>query len=465
MRPVKEYRLHFIGIGGIGMSGIAEVFLRQGFAVSGSDLSDSPVIGNLKNLGARIFIGHSANQIHGAHVVVYSSAVKSDNPELVEAHRQRIPAIPRAEMLAELMRGKTGIALAGSHGKTTTTSMVATILGGVGLDPTVVIGGKLDSIGGNARLGLGQFVVAEADESDGSFLKLPATFAAVTNIDNDHLDYYRDIAAIDHAFIEFVSNLPFYGCALVCGDDLGVKRCLSRFRKPFRTYGFDSNNDYYASEINLDDSGSEFVLYARNEESGFNKLGRVRLSVPGRHNILNSMAAIGIAIEAGIDFEKAASAITEYRGVKRRFEIKYRDVARSIAIVDDYGHHPAEIQATLAAARVFWKGKIRVVFQPHRYTRTLHCREGFLSAFKDCDEVWLTDIYAAGESPIEGVHSSLLAEDLRRVEGGNKSVHYVPSLDEVKSKIAQQIRNGDLVICMGAGSITRLADALVEALK
>lgn len=465
MRPVKEYRLHFIGIGGIGMSGIAEVFLRQGFSVSGSDLADSAVIANLRSLGAQIFIGHRAEQIHGSHVVVYSSAVQSDNPELVEAHRERIPAIPRAEMLAELMRGKTGIALAGSHGKTTTTSMVATILGGAGLDPTVVIGGKLDSIGGNARLGLGQFVVAEADESDGSFLKLPATFAAVTNIDNDHLDYYRDIASIDHAFVEFVSSLPFYGCALVCGDDLGVKRCLSRFRKPFLTYGFDTSNDYFASEITLDDLGSEFMLNKRAEDGTSKKLGRVRLSVPGRHNVLNAMAAIGIAIEAGIDFKVAAREITEYRGVKRRFEIKFRDQKRSMAIIDDYGHHPAEIQATLAAARIFWKGKIRVIFQPHRYSRTLHCREGFRSAFKDCDEVWLTDIYPAGEAPIEGVHSSFLVQEIQSIEGKDKPVRYIPTLNEVKTKIVDEIQNGDLVICMGAGSITRLADELVEALK
>lgn len=464
MRPVREYRLHFIGIGGIGMSGIAEVFIRQGFTVSGSDLSESAVIANLRNLGAKIFIGHAQEQIHGANVVVYSSAVKPDNPEMIEAHRQRIPAIPRAEMLAELMRGKTGIALAGSHGKTTTTSMVATILNGVDLDPTVVIGGKLDSIGGNARFGLGQYVVAEADESDGSFLKLPATFAAVTNIDNDHLDYYRDIASIDHAFIEFVSNLPFYGCALVCGDDLGVKRCLSRFRKPFRTYGFDTKNDYFASDIAMDAVGSEFTLNSRFDGAEPKKLGKIRLNVPGRHNILNAMAALGLAIEADIDFKEAAHAISEYRGVKRRFEIKLNDAKRSLAVIDDYGHHPAEIQATLAAARVFWKGKIRVVFQPHRYTRTLHCREGFLSAFKDCDSVWLTDIYAAGENPIEGVHSSLLVEELKRLEGDSKEVSYVPSLDEVKSKLVKEIKKGDLVICMGAGSITRLADELVEAL-
>ncbi len=464
MREKAQTQLHFVGIGGIGMSGIAEVFLNQGYRVSGSDLHESDSTKRLKSLGATIALGHRTENVHGAHVVVMSSAVRSNNPEIVEARRMRVPVIPRAEMLGELMRGKTGVAVAGTHGKTTTTSMLATVLTVAGQDPTLVIGGKVDSLGGNAKLGQGEFVVAEADESDGSFLHLPATYGIVTNIDNDHLDHFGNLETIEKAFVDFVGKLPFYGLAAVCGDDRGVRRCLERFSKPYVTYGIEGEWDYVARDIEFRGLGSTFTVHHKIDGT-YQKLGSVKLNVPGRHNVLNALASIAIALNLGLSFDVASLALGAFHGVKRRFEVRWEDIAREQVVVDDYGHHPTEIAATLAAARGYWKGRIIAIFQPHRYSRTLHCHEGFLSAFKDADLLFLTDIYAAGEDPIDGVSSQSLADAIRLAVPAEKTVTYVGDLEKARDQVSLITQSGDLIICLGAGTITRLPDQLAERLS
>lgn len=465
MRKKQETLLHFVGIGGIGMSGIAEVFLTQGYRVSGSDLAESWSTQRLEKLGARIALGHRAENIQGAHVVVYSSAVKATNPELAEAKRLRIPTIPRAEMLGELMRGKTGVAVAGTHGKTSTTSMMATVFASAGMDPTVVIGGRLDSIGSNAKLGQGAYVIAEADESDGSFLHLPAAYGVITNIDNDHLDHYGSITKVEDAFVEFVGKLPFYGAAAVCGDDPGVKRCMSRFTKPVLTYGMSEDANFFARDVKTQGAGSDFEVMARGMSGASRPMGRVILNVPGRHNVLNALAVIALATQMDLPFDKIAKGLGEYRGVKRRFEVRWKDEARNRLIVDDYGHHPTEIAATLAAARSFWPGRIVVIFQPHRYSRTLHCRDGFLSAFRNADVVCITDIYAAGEEPIEGVTAEALVQDIRGTLVAGQEVKHVKDLETAKNEILSRFSDGDLVLCMGAGTITKLPDQLMEGIR
>ncbi len=464
MREKAQTQLHFVGIGGIGMSGIAEVFLNQGYRVSGSDLHESDSTKRLKSLGATIALGHRTENVQGAHVVVMSSAVRSNNPEIVEARRMRVPVIPRAEMLGELMRGKTGVAVAGTHGKTTTTSMLATVLTVAGQDPTLVIGGKVDSLGGNAKLGQGEFVVAEADESDGSFLHLPATYGIVTNIDNDHLDHFGNLETIEKAFVDFVGKLPFYGLAAVCGDDRGVRRCLERFSKPYVTYGIEGEWDYVARDIEFRGLGSTFTVHHK-IDGAYQKLGSVKLNVPGRHNVLNALASIAIALNLGLSFDVASLALGAFHGVKRRFEVRWEDIAREQVVVDDYGHHPTEIAATLAAARGYWKGRIIAIFQPHRYSRTLHCHEGFLSAFKDADLLFLTDIYAAGEDPIDGVSSQSLADAIRSAVPAEKTVTYVGDLEKARDQVSLIAQSGDLILCLGAGTITRLPDQLAELLS
>jgi len=464
----QDTQLHFVGVGGIGMSGIAEVFLNQGYRVSGSDIAESESTRRLQALGIRIYVGHEARNVKGADVVVISSAIRPSNPELVEARRLRVPVIPRAEMLGELMRGKLGIAIAGTHGKTTTTSLVATVLTHAGEDPTLVIGGKVDSLGGNAKLGQGRLVVAEADESDGSFTHLPATLAVVTNIDNDHLDHYGNLAGIEGAFIDFVSKLPFYGTAVVCGDDLGVKRCLSRFTKPVVTYGRASDHDYWATDVVSIGMGSRFSVRKRVDSTGaYDVLGTIEVPIPGEHNVLNALACVVVCLKLGIPFEKIQSGIATFRGVKRRFDIRYRDDRKGIVVVDDYGHHPTEIAATLSAARQFWPkpGRILVIFQPHRYSRTLHCRDGFKSSFRVADSVFLTDIYSAGESPIDGVNSESLVEDIRQSASEEQFIALTPTLQQASEAVFKAIQPGDLVLCMGAGSITRLADELAGELQ
>lgn len=460
MYEIEKTQLHFVGIGGIGMSGIAEVFLNQGYPVTGSDLASSDVTRRLEQLGAKIFYGHAASNIQGAHVVVISSAVKATNPEVVEARKLRIPVIPRAEMLGELMRGKVGIAVAGTHGKTTTTSMLATVLTLAGLDPTLVIGGKVDSLGGNAKLGQGKYVVAEADESDGSFLHLPASLGVVTNVDNDHLDHYGNIEAIESAFVDFIGKLPFHGLAAVCGEDPGVQRILSRITKPITTYGFSSKWGFYADQIETVGTGSRFQVWKADQLSKHQLLGSVTLRVPGRHNILNALAAIVIGMKIGLTFEKIAETLHEFSGVKRRFEVRWENVDRRQLVIDDYGHHPTEIKATLAAAKQVWSGRIVTVFQPHRYSRTLHCHEDFLKAFHDSDVVIVTDIYAAGEDPIEGVSAENLAKALSSVAQPKQVVQYTGDLNATKTKVLAQFSEGDMILCLGAGSITKLAEQI-----
>lgn len=455
--------LHFVGIGGIGMSGLAEVFFNQGYQVSGSDLQQSDATLRLAKMGLRISRGHLPEHVEGAHVVIISSAVDPGNPEIKEARRLHIPVIPRAEMLGELMRGKIGIAVAGTHGKTTTTSMLASVLTAAGQDPTLVIGGKVNSLGGNAKLGAGRCVVAEADESDGSFLHLPATLAVVTNIDADHLDHFKSLEAIDDAFARFIAKLPFYGAAVVCAEDPGVKRNLTRWTKPYVTYGFSGEWDVSAQNVFLEPLGSRFKVHVRNMEGPDRELGEIHLNVPGRHNVLNSLGAVAIALKLQIPFEKIQEGLDQFGGVHRRFEILHHDQARKIALIDDYGHHPAEISATLAAARNFWKGRIICAFQPHRYSRTLHAREGFISAFQDADSLFLCDVYPAGEKPIAGATSEDLYEEMNR-RSGMLDLRYVPDLDQMGEKILHEIKDGDLVLCFGAGSITQLARKLHQRL-
>ncbi len=453
------------------MSGIAEVFLNQGYRISGSDLSSSEVTKRLEQLGAKIFLGHAAENVRGANVVVVSSAVRPTNPEVIEAKRLRIPVIQRAEMLGELMRGKTGAAVAGTHGKTTTTSMLATVLTSAGLDPTLVIGGKVDSLGGNAKHGSGQFVVAEADESDGSFLHLPTTYGIVTNIDNDHLDHYGTLAAVEKAFVDFVGKIPFYGVAVVCGEDAGVRRCLDRFTKPVLTYGLNAQWDYYADQIETVGTGSRFQVWMRKSLDSLEPgkpehvlLGVVRIRVPGKHNVLNALAAIALSTRLDISFEQIVKGLDEFGGVRRRFEVKWENTSTRQLVVDDYGHHPTEVLATLAAAKQIWPGRIVTVFQPHRYSRTLSCRDEFAKAFKDSDVVMVTDIYAAGEDPIEGISGEALAKILATSKGSDR-VFYTGDLEKTRVRVLEMFQPGDLVLCLGAGSITKLSDLLKPVVK
>jgi UDP-N-acetylmuramate--alanine ligase len=460
--------LHFIGIGGIGMSGIAEVFRNHGYSVSGSDLSASDTTRRLESIGIRIEIGHRPENVAGASVVVHSSAVRKDNPEMMEAKRLGIPTIPRAEALGEIMRGKIGVAIAGTHGKTTTTTMMATVLAAADLDPTIIIGGKVDAFGGNARLGKGDYVVAEADESDGSFLYLPAIYGAITNIDSDHLDHYGDLDAIDEAFCAFVSRVPFFGKVLVCGDDAGVKRNLTRFSKPFKTYGLGEENHLRAIDLTETPRGSSFKVV----DKDLGILGEIDLPAHGSHNVRNALAVIGIAQTLQIPFEMIQNGLKQYRGVRRRFELRYEDKARGISVLDDYGHHPTEIIATLDAARSFIgndgkeKGRrILIAFQPHRYSRTQNSAEEFASCFHGADKLFLTEVYAAGEDPIPGVDGSFLATKVERSSRRPGEVAFAPSLDACADAIVSELREGDLVLCMGAGSVTQLPDMIAARIS
>jgi UDP-N-acetylmuramate--alanine ligase len=461
MRPKSEMQLHFVGIGGIGMSGIAEVFLTQGYRISGSDQAEGEATRRLAKLGAQIFLGHRPENIRGAQVVVISSAVKPTNPEVLEAKRLRIPVIPRAEMLGELMRGKTGIAVAGTHGKTTTTSMLSTIFTNAEKDPTCVIGGRVDLLGGNAKVGLGEWVIAEADESDGSFLHLPATYGVITNIDNDHLDHYQALGAIEDAFVDFVANVPFYGAVAVCQEDSGVKRTLNRLTKPLVTYGWTPDSDYWATEVESTGFGSKFFVSNRSD----GRLGQVEIHVPGKHNILNALGSLAISMTVGLSFEEIRQGLDAYRGVRRRFEVKWKSTNGRKVLVDDYGHHPTEIAATLQAARQFWPGRIITVFQPHRYSRTLHCHDGFLSAFHQSNLVYLTDIYSAGEEPIEGVSAQALTDSIREVSPPGQQVQWVGNLETALAQIQREWTDGDLLICMGAGTITKLPEQILAGMK
>ncbi len=452
----KIRRIHFVGIGGIGMSGIAEVLLNLGYEVSGSDLRPSETTRRLAKLGGRIAFGHAAGNLGDADVVVTSTAVRPDNVEVAEAHRRHIPVIPRAEMLAELMRMKYGVAVAGTHGKTTTTSMVATILTRGGLDPTAVIGGRLDAFGSNAKLGQGKFLVAEADESDGSFLHLSPTIAVVTNIDADHLDFYEDLEQIKTTFVDFINKVPFYGRAVLCLDDPNIQEIMPRVKKRYLTYGLAPQADLYATDIRHQANATRFAVHDRD-----GRLGEISLGMPGRHNVLNALAAIGVGLELGLDFKRITRAFDGFGGVQRRFQIL--STAGDIMVVDDYGHHPAEIRATLAAARQGWpKRRIVAVFQPHRFSRTRALFEEFATAFYDADRLLVTDIYPAGEEPIEGVTAQRLAERVR--EHGHRDVGWLPGLEEVTEELTVSLTAGDLVVTLGAGNVGQVAHALAKRL-
>src|SRR5262245_23101333 len=415
----KRYQqLHFVGIGGSGMSGIAEILLNLGYRVTGSDQRRNEAIERLERLGAKVHIGHEVGHVEGAHVIVYSSAVSRDNIEVQVARQRGIPVIPRAEMLAELMRLKYGIAVAGTHGKTTTTSMIGAVLAEGRLDPTIVVGGRITSLGSNARLGQGEYLVAEADESDGSFLKLAPTIAVVTTVDAEHLDHYGTLDAIRDAFVTFVNKVPFYGAAVLCLDQPNIQLLIPRIDKRIVTYGLESGADLVARRLHLSGLTSRFEVFQRGTS-----LGECTLQVPGRHNVLNALAAIGVALDLEIPFLTIQKALTGFAGVQRRFQVCGQ--AGRIIVVDDYGHHPVEIRATLAAAKAGFDRRVVVVFQPHRYTRTLHLREEFITAFNQADAVVVMDIYAAGEAPIPGVDAADLAEAIRA--HGHRDVTYLGS--------------------------------------
>jgi UDP-N-acetylmuramate--alanine ligase len=454
-RKGKIQHIHFVGIGGIGMSGIAEVLLNLGYQISGSDIKETEVTRRLQALGCEISYGHRKENVKEADVVVVSSAIRRGNPEVEVAEQRLIPVIPRAEMLAELMRMKVGIAIAGTHGKTTTTSLIATVLGAGGLDPTVVIGGRLNSIGSNARLGQGDFLVAEADESDGSFVKLMPTIAVVTNIDPEHLDYYSGIDEIKETFLSFLNKIPFFGLAVLCLDHSNIQSLIPRLKKRFTTYGLTSQADFQAKEIEFEGLSTSFDVLHRNQE-----IGRLKLQMPGLHNVYNSLATVATAFELNIPFRIIQETLRDFGGIQRRFQIKGEK--KEILIVDDYGHHPVEIMATLRAARSGWKRRIVAVFQPHRYTRTKTLFQDFLTAFYDADVLILTDIYPAGEDRIEGVEAKSLFEGLR--EHGHKNVTYLANKKEIVDHLLHIIVPGDLVITLGAGDIWQVADELVKQL-
>ena len=439
------------------MSGIAEVLLNLGYTISGSDLKLSPTTDRLAQLGATIYEGHNAENVAGAKALVVSSAVEETNPEVQEARRLQIPVIPRGELLAELMRLKYGIAVAGSHGKTTTTSMVATILSHAGLDPTVVVGGKVAAMGGtNARVGKSDFLVVEADESDGSFLKLSPIFAIVTNIDREHLDHYAGLEPIRSAFIEFVNKVPFYGATILCLDDENVQSILPSVKRRTITYGRNSQADYQPGVKESGDFHSCFNLRSRTAD-----LGEFHLNIPGEHNILNATAAIAVARELHVEPDVIREGLRKFTGVGRRFEV--RGIVRGVTLVDDYGHHPTEIRATLAAAKSCCRGKMHVLFQPHRYSRTFHLLDDFARAFHQADRVVVLDIYAASEKPIEGVTAEALVDRMRQF--GHRGAEYAATSEGGVETIVQGVESGDMILTLGAGSVSQLGEKILGRLN
>src|SRR5438067_1645126 len=479
----KVQRIHFVGIGGIGMSGIAEVLLNLGYKISGSDLRESSVTQRLASLGAIVFIGHRPENITGSEAVVTTSAVTRDNPEIQAARAQHIPVIPRAEMLAELMRLKYGIAMAGMHGKTTTTSMVAAVLAQAGLDPTVVVGGRVGAMGSNARLGRSQYLVAEADESDRSFLKLSPILAVVTNIDREHMDCYRSMQDIKRAFLDFMDRVPFYGIVVACNDDPMLRRLFPKIRRRMVSYGTRKGSDF---QVNLKKGGRGAGRprpALRDDESSSGRsaragtpvppqiscfavqyrgsdLGEFRLHVPGVHNVLNATAAIAVGIGLDIPVPNIQEALENFRGVDRRFQV--RGKVAGVTVIDDYGHHPTEIRATLAAARQCGYLKIHVIFQPHRYTRTRDLMDEFATAFADADSLTVLDIYPASEQPIEGITGEALAR--RIAQEGNREIEYASSYEDAVASAAAKADAGDMILTLGAGSVSQLAPMLLEKL-
>ena len=461
----RTRRIHFVGIGGIGMSGIAELLANLGYDVSGSDARASSVTARLKDLGVRVFIGHDAANIGDADVVVVSSAISRTNPETAEAMRRNIPVIPRAEMLAELMRLRYGIAIAGAHGKTTTTSMVALVLERAGLDPTAVIGGRLSAFGSNARLGRGDYVVAEADESDRSFLKLSPSIAVITNIDHEHMESYGSWDDLQQAFVDFANKVPFYGAVIACADDEPVRGILPRITRRVMTYGLEGADGHAVAAVTghgmtLEAFGSRASV-RHSKADGVTELGELRLRVPGRHNLLNAIGAVALGIEVGIAFPKIAAALAEFQGAERRFQRLGEE--DGVLVVDDYGHHPTEIAAVIAAARAGIDRRLVVVFQPHRYSRTQALMKEFGGALSGADEIVLTDIYAAGEPPIPGVTIEALADSIRASARG--SVRVVPAVDDLPAVVTGLVRAGDLVITLGAGSIGTVGERILDTLR
>jgi UDP-N-acetylmuramate--alanine ligase len=451
----RPAQLHFVGIGGIGMSGIAEVLLNLGYAVSGSDLRESETTRRLASLGGRIFVGHAAENLTEADVVVTSTAVRKDNPEVVAARERKIPVIARAEMLAELMRLKYGVAIAGSHGKTTTTSLAAHLLAHAGMDPTAVVGGKVNTFGSNAKLGKGDYMVVEADESDGSFLRIPPTLAVVTNIDPEHLDYWKTPEALRQGFVDFVNRVPFYGISILCIDHPIVQSLIPDLEKRFVTYGESHQADYRAEKIEVSGHAVRFDAWRRQEP-----LGRFEVHMVGRHNALNALAVVALADEMGIPMVVTREALASFRGVQRRFTVKGE--RRGITVVDDYGHHPAEVRATLLGAREAFQRRVVCIFQPHRYTRTRDLFQDFATAFNDADVLLLSDIYAASEDPIPGVSPEALVEAIRA--RGHRSAAYVPRA-ELASRARELVKPGDIVITLGAGDITNVGPELLKLLE
>lgn len=452
----KIRKVHMVGIGGSGMSGIAEVLLNLGYEVAGSDIADGPVVRRLQKLGGEIYIGHGAANLTDAQVVVRSSAVKDDNPEVVAAKEKGIPIIPRAEMLAELMRLRTGIAIAGTHGKTTTTSLTAAIFDTAGTDPTVIIGGRLNAYGANARLGEGEFLLAEADESDGSFLCLFPIMNVVTNVDRDHLDFYADQDAIDEAYINFMNKVPFYGTNIVCGDDIGVQRIMPQVKRPVVTYGFGKDN-YIRAEVRSCGETSEFSVFV-----GGKNIGEVSLAQPGRHNVLNALGSIGVALEAGISPEACIQGLSDFTGVGRRFERKGE--RNGVLVVDDYGHHPVEVEATIATAKqCFPDRRLVVAFQPHRFSRTQALFGEFCKAFEGADHLLLTEIYPASEAPIPGVSGQSLAQGIKQVS--DTDVTFCEDFDAVVAELDSVLMPGDVFITLGAGSIWTVGMRYLEGGK
>jgi len=457
----KIQRIHFVGIGGIGMSGIAEVLLNLGYKISGSDLKSSAVTQRLANLGAKTFEGHAAENVAGAEVVVTSSAIAPDNPEVAEARKLHIPVIQRAEMLSELMRLKYGVAIAGMHGKTTTTSMIAAVLAAGGLDPTVVVGGRVDALGSNARLGKSQYLVAEADESDRSFLKLSPILSVVTNVDREHMDCYRNMRDVKQTFLDFMDRVPFYGMIVACNDDPILRNLLPRVQRRVITYGTRRGSDFLIKSGQIEPQPGEHRPLSHFRVSYRGKdLGDFTLHVPGLHNILNATAAIAVGIGLDLSVENIRTALENFRGVDRRFQLRGR--AAGVSVLDDYGHHPTEIKATLAAARQCGFRKIHVIFQPHRYTRTRALMDEFVQAFHDADTLTVLDIYAANEKPIEGITGEALAERIRQVEG--QTARYVGSFAEAAEVVSSQAEDGDMILTLGAGSVSQLGPMILEKL-
>ncbi len=438
------------------MSGIAEVLINQGYEVSGSDKVRTPITNHLEQLGARIHFEHAPGNIENAQLVITSSAIKPDNMEVVAARQRMIPVIPRAEMLAELMRMKYGIAIAGTHGKTTTTSLVATVLAGGELDPTVIIGGRLKNIGGHAKMGQSEFLVAEADESDGSFLRLSPTITVVTTLDEEHMDFYHTLNNIKKTFLEFINKVPFYGSAILCLDDPNIQSLIPSVKKRHITYGLTTQADYTARNIVIEGLNTYFTVYHHGRE-----LGRILSGALGQHNVLNTLAAVAVGMELNLDFDTVAASLKDFGGVQRRFEVVEK--SDELILVDDYGHHPAEIQATLKTAKEAWPNRrLIVVFQPHRYSRTQSLMKAFWSAFNDADHLLVTDIYSAGELPIEGVDACQIADGIR--EFGHKEVEHIGN-DQVSDRISRLVKPGDVVMTLGAGDVWKLGRNLLTTLS